>query len=827
MTDLRAQLQSTLGDGYTLERELGGGGMSRVFVAHENALGRDVVLKVLSPERAASLSAERFTREIKLAAALQDPHIVPVLAAGTTSEGLPYYTMPFVRGDSLRARLVTGAVPVPEALGILRNIAQALAYAHERGIVHRDIKPENVLLSRGTAVVTDFGIAKALSASSTNAEGNTLTSLGTSIGTPAYMAPEQALGDVNTDARADLYAWGVVAYELLAGAHPFAARSTPQAMVAAHISEAPPPLDAVRLGVPRDVVALVIQCLEKDPAQRPLGADALLTRLASATSGKIEQAAVPSRRRTSWVVASVAVVMLAVAGWALLRPRGTASSASRTDAVPGDTASPVRSLVVLPFESVGGDTANAYFAEGMADELSNALGKVPGLQLAGRSSAAAFRGKQKSAQEIGAALNVSGVLEGTVRRLGGNVRVSTQLTNARTGLVLWNDSFERNAKDVFAVQDDIAQAIVRALQVTLADGAAPAPTVARGTNDLEAYDLYQRGMYLFGRRGPSLLRARDYFQQAIARDSQFARAYAALGLTWAQLAFYVMVPTVEAVPPAVTASERALALDSLSADAWAALGYARTLGHQWRAADEATLRAVRLDPRNAIAQAARSKFLAVVGRVDEAAEAALVAVALDPGSVGHVNQAMQHLALAGRYPEAIRFANRFWEMDSTLLSAGLVVTVLWEGGQVAEARRRAEVLLRLSPYPGNITRAIYVIAKTGDPGRAAAQPTARPLCRPRRWRIRLVFRVACIGRHGAGVDGARGKCAAGQPRREHSLGKSDLRSAARQPALRRPRTLARPGCGAVHVAQRRAAAVSGRSTTVARRRVLACGKISA
>ncbi len=240
-------------------------------MAQEHALGRDVVVKVLSPERAASLSAERFTREIKLAAALQDPHIVPVLAAGTTSEGLPYYTMPFVRGDSLRARLVTGAVPVPEALGILRNIAQALAYAHERGIVHRDIKPENVLLSRGTAVVTDFGIAQALSASSTNAEGNTLTSLGTSIGTPAYMAPEQALGDVNTDARADLYAWGVVAYESLAGAHPFAARSTPQAMVAAHISEAPPPRDAVRLGVPRDVVALVIQCLEKDPAQRPLG----------------------------------------------------------------------------------------------------------------------------------------------------------------------------------------------------------------------------------------------------------------------------------------------------------------------------------------------------------------------------------------------------------------------------------------------------------------------------------------------------------------------------------------------------------------------------
>ena len=379
----------------------------------------------------------------------------------------------------------------------------------------------------------------------------------------------------------------------------------------------------------------------------------------------------------------------------------------------------MRSLVVLPFESVGGDTANAYFAEGMADELSNALGKVPGLQLAGRSSAAAFRGKQKSAQEIGAALNVGGVLEGTVRRAGGKVRVSTQLTNARTGLVLCNDSFERGAQDVFAVQDDIAQAIVRALQVTLAGAAAPAPTAARGTNDLEAYDLYQRGMYLYERRGPSLLRARDYFQQAIARDPQFARAYAALGLTWVQMTQYSIVQTVEAVPSAAAAGERAVALDSLSADAWAALGYARTHGHQWRAADEATLRAVRLDPRNAVAQASRSRFLAATGRVDEAAEAALMAVGLDPRSLGHVIVAAQVLALADRYPEAIRFANRAWEIDSTLTIASTIVTVLWEGGQVAEARRRAEVLLRLSPYPGNINRAIYVIAKTGDPGRAA------------------------------------------------------------------------------------------------------------
>ncbi|WP_309670630.1 serine/threonine-protein kinase, partial [Gemmatimonas sp.] len=417
-TDLRSQLQSTLGDGYTLERELGGGGMSRVFIAHENALGRDVVVKVLSPERAAALSAERFTREIKLAAALQDPHIVPVLAAGTTSEGLPYYTMPFVRGDSLRARLVVGAVPVPEALGILRNIAQALAYAHERGIVHRDIKPENVLLSRGTAVVTDFGIAKALSASSTKAEGNTLTSLGTSIGTPAYMAPEQALGDVNTDARADLYAWGVVAYELLAGAHPFAARSTPQAMVAAHISEAPPPLDAARLGVPRDVAALVMQCLEKDPAQRPPNADALLARLANVQTPSTESPATRSNR-VVLAAASLAMLIGAAALFAWGSRTRDAGSADTDRTASRAVSKTIETLAVLPFVNVSGDAKDEYFADGITDELANALGKLPGLRLAGRSSSFAFKGKNVGAKEIGQQLEVAALIEGTVRRAGG------------------------------------------------------------------------------------------------------------------------------------------------------------------------------------------------------------------------------------------------------------------------------------------------------------------------------------------------------------------------------------------------------------------------
>ena len=726
MTDLRTQLQTTLGDGYTLERELGGGGMSRVFVARENALGREVVVKVLSPDLAASVSAERFTREIATAARLQQANIVPVLSAGTAS-GVSYYTMPFVKGESLRAQLARGVnLSMHDRLNVLRDVARALVYAHGEGVIHRDIKPDNILLSGGTAVVTDFGIAKAISASRTldgtapRDDNGTLTQVGSSIGTPAYMAPEQAVGE-SVDARADLYAWGVVAYELLSGAHPFAGKTGTSQLIAAHLTETPRPLADVAPTVPRDVSALVMQCLEKNPAQRPADATALLSRLSTVTTPNTEppKSSPPLPPFPLRFKIAVPVVALALVAAAAIWLTKRAPAASPASAAASDT-SAVRSLVVLPFESVGGDTANSYFAEGMADELSNALTKLPGLQLAGRSSAATFRGKQKSAQEIGAALNVGGVLEGTVRRADGKIRVSTQLTNARTGRVLWSESFERGAKDVFAVQDDIAKAIVHALQVTLAGGASSAPLADRGTDDLEAYDLYQRGIYLYGRRGPSLFRARSYFDQAIARDPKFARAFAALALTWIQMGSYRLLPMGEGVvAPAAAASERAVALDSMSADSWAALGQARMFAHRWPEADEATHRAVRLDARNAVAQSARARLLSVVGRLDEAAEAALAAVRLDPASVGYFNLAAQTLSYDGRYPEAIRFANRLWEADSTF-SASTASMVLLEGGQPAEARRRADVMLRTALGVPTVAAEIYIIAKAGDPDRARA-----------------------------------------------------------------------------------------------------------
>jgi serine/threonine protein kinase len=270
-SSLQEQLQRALGDAYLLERELGGGGMSRVFLALERALGRKVVVKVLLPELAAGVNVERFRREIQLAAQLQHPHIVPLLSAGE-AEGLPYFIMPFVTGESLRTRVAReGEFPIAETVRILRDVVSALAYAHAFGVIHRDVKPDNVLLSGGVAVVTDFGVAKAVTASSDSPGPAGLTSLGVALGTPAYMAPEQATASPNTDHRADIYALGIVAYEMLTGTPPFGGRSAPQ-VLAAQVVEEPEPVERRRPAVPPMLATLVKDCLAKRPADRPQSA---------------------------------------------------------------------------------------------------------------------------------------------------------------------------------------------------------------------------------------------------------------------------------------------------------------------------------------------------------------------------------------------------------------------------------------------------------------------------------------------------------------------------------------------------------------------------
>ncbi len=383
--DLRARLQDALGSAYEIERELGGGGMSRVFLARETALGRKVVLKVLPPELAASVNADRFKREIQMAAQLQHSCIVPVLAAGTV-DGLPYYTMPFVEGESLRARLDReGELPLAEVIRYMRDMLEALSHAHERGLVHRDIKPENVLLSKHHAVIADFGVAKALSAS-TNSEAGGLTSLGVALGTPAYMAPEQAAADPAVDSRADLYAVGAVAYEMLTGQKLFSARS-PAAMLAAQATETPEPVETRRPNTPPVLAALVMSLLEKRPADRPRSADEALHDLESMstpTGGSAPTTALPVGRTARSRLARRAVVygFVAasaaglVAAWLMSRPGDAPATADEA----------LKSIAVLPFANIGGSADNEYLSDGLSEELIGALSKVEGLQVAARSS---------------------------------------------------------------------------------------------------------------------------------------------------------------------------------------------------------------------------------------------------------------------------------------------------------------------------------------------------------------------------------------------------------------------------------------------------------
>jgi len=373
VAELAERLQKSLGSSYTIVRELGGGGMSRVFLAEDNALGRSVVFKVLLPELAAGVNAARFNREVQVSARLQHPHIVPVLSAGEV-DGLPYYVMPFVKGESLRARLATGPLPISEVVNVLTDVAKALAYAHAEGIVHRDIKPDNILLSAGACSVADFGIAKALDAARANqtaqhAEGaartEALTTLGTSIGTPAYMAPEQVAGDPDVDHRADIYSLGCVAYEMLTGEAPFAGKS-PQQMLAAHVLEKPVPLTERRADIPPALVALVDRCLAKQPSDRPQSASELVTKLEA--SGAHDTPSLPPVRRPhatrgtrrTWAIAGGLLILGAAAVPAY---RAFRKAAPATD---GSLA-----VAVAPFDVL--DPQLALWKEGMVDVLSRNL----------------------------------------------------------------------------------------------------------------------------------------------------------------------------------------------------------------------------------------------------------------------------------------------------------------------------------------------------------------------------------------------------------------------------------------------------------------------
>jgi serine/threonine protein kinase/tetratricopeptide (TPR) repeat protein len=422
-------VQSSLARSYLLERELGGGAMSRVFLATEPSLKRRVVVKLLAPELAGAISTERFRREVLVTAGLQHPFIVPVLTAGEAGD-LPYYTMPYVAGESLRARLQrTGRLPEYEAIGVLSDVAAALDHAHAQSIVHRDLKPDNVLLSGGHAVVTDFGIAKAIAnATGTDIAAGVLTQTGTSIGTPFYMAPEQVAGDLATDHRADLYSLGVMAYELLTGKGPYGNR-TPQQLLAAHVTASPVPILEVEPTVRPELAGLVMALLEKDPAARPQSArdiGAALAALRDGTPNPVGKAAKPAtkERRTAIVVAafcSIAAVVAAV----------LVSRANRADAPSLDAPR----VVVLPFENKSGDSSLGPMANMAAEWVANEIRQSGVVDLI-EPSAVKAGSSTFNPVDVARKLEASLAIAGSVYRDKDSVRFSARIIDANTSEVV-------------------------------------------------------------------------------------------------------------------------------------------------------------------------------------------------------------------------------------------------------------------------------------------------------------------------------------------------------------------------------------------------------
>jgi serine/threonine-protein kinase len=708
-----------VGNTYAIERELGGGGMARVFVATETALGRKVVIKVLPPETAASVNVERFRREIQLAASLQHPHIVPLHAAGSSGD-LLYFTMPFIEGESLRARIARdGELPVPAAVRILRDVADALAYAHQRGVVHRDIKPDNVLLSGQHAVVTDFGVAKALESSTGE---SSLTSLGVALGTPAYMAPEQAAAEPHVDHRADIYAFGCLAYEILTGRPPFAGMSAQQ-VLAAHVTQHPEAVSQRRQACPPALATLVTRCLEKKPADRPQHAADLheqLELVATPSGGVPPTAAVPATTARApasrgsprnYVVGGVAALVLVAALAFVLRghERTTSGAAASADSTLA------RSVAVLPFANLSGDRDADYFSDGMTDELISALGKVEGLRVPARTSVFAFKDKALDLKDVGSRLNVGSVLEGSVRRAGDRLRVTAQLVSVRDGFQMWSESYDRQLKDVFAVQDDIARAIVTALEGKLARPAT-APLVRASTGDLEAFDLYLQGRFLFAKRGSDNLReAIRLYRAAIAKDPKFARAYAGLAETYVILPDWTDALWVPSYDTAAAAAHRALELDNTLAEAHAALGYrAKNVGRA-QEADREFRRALALNPSSSNIHKWYANYLEFIG--DLAGEQAQLDTArqLDPLSlIVWVNQGDAYL-IQRRYDAALQQCQAVLAADSAnLLARNCAARAYLMLHRTADAVREARWLLAhgMQRYPFRTLIAAH--AQAGD-----------------------------------------------------------------------------------------------------------------
>ncbi|MBC7788901.1 MAG: protein kinase [Anaerolineae bacterium] len=701
---LRDRLQAALGAEVGLERELGGAGMSRVFVGIEHALGRRIVVKVLPAELMAGGNIERFRREILLAANLQHPHIVPLLTAAER-DGLLFFTMPFVQGESLRARLKrTGALSENAAVRIIRDVAEAMAYAHAHGVIHRDIKPENILLAGDSALIADFGVAKALSAATRAGVSRTsVTATNAMVGTPLYMAPEQWAGDPSIDHRADIYALGLVAYEMLVGRSPFADRA-PHQMLASHLMEAPAPLSYHLPDLSPVLQSLIMRCLEKNASARPDTAEVVLNELEGFVSSGSNVATPTPATHPS-------------------HSAGTGPAYHSTP-VSGAGQTTGNSIAVLPFVNLSADPENEYFSDGMTEEIINALAKVNTLRVAARTSSFAFKGTKQDARTIGNRLNVNTILEGSVRRIGQRIRVTAQLINVADGYYLWSESFAREIQDVFAIEEEIARSIASALIPKLISDSISGPSVRRVEN-LQAYELYLKGRYHWNQRsGDRLKTGLTFFQQAIALEPSFAQAYAGVGDSYAMLGQYGFLQPMQAFPKAKAAALQALSLDDRLAEAHASLGFVLFF-HDWdyAAAEREFKRALEFNPSYVAAYQWYGQLLAVLGRADQAVAASGRAVKLDPLSpVAHTNLA-NTLYSTRRFDETVVQCEKTIELEPRFfLAYFFLAPCLIQQGRMLEAEQAARRCAELAPESPLALFALgYVCARAGL--RAEAQRT--------------------------------------------------------------------------------------------------------
>lgn len=692
---------------YEIVQEIGHGGMATVYAATDARHNRRVALKVLDQHISSSLGPDRFLREIQIAARLTHPNIVPLHDSGEVN-GQLFYVMPYVVGESLRARLVRdGPLPVAEALRLAGEVAEALDYAHRHGVVHRDVKPENILLSERHCLVVDFGIARAIQ----EAAGDRLTSQGLLLGTPAYMSPEQASGEREIDARSDVFSLGATLYEMLSGASPFSA-PTLGATLARVLTASAPSVRQVRADVPASVDDLLQTALSKDRDARFQTAGVMATQLhkmsATLTTDR-------GRRLTkrSVLIAAVAalIVALGVAGMTWQRSRGRATAGSGAAR---------QSVAVLPFSDEAADSANAYFASGIAEELLNALADVPGLKVASRTASFSLGSAATNPRDVARTLGVATILEGSVRRSQASVRVSARLVNAADGSVIWTASIDGVPGRVFEVQEQIARAIVDRMRLRLLPG--ESTLVRRRTTDPDAHNLVLRARQLARSNSRSrLLEAAQLLDQALALDSAYAETHAVLADVYESLAVFgdqsglpggAAMPSGEMLRRARVAAQRAVDLDPRSSAAHVALGFLLfRYDWDWSAAERELRRALELQPASALAHLRYSRYLRSMGRFDEARAHVDSAQKYD-------EQVQQSWGLSrGRVAYFARDYDRAIRESMVGFDTTLRLSAVWLAQAYASAGRYAQAESLLTHLPGDErskrTTLAYIYAHTG------------------------------------------------------------------------------------------------------------------